>query len=217
MRTTINQVRVELRELQEGHRQLNDFFWGDFLRAIKQKTVRYPLMCCYYTSGTMANNTTPLNLIVIIADRVFKDHENLNDTESDTAQVCRDLKNVMTRSKRWNRIGRFGDAPIEKFIDKGHDEVAGHIMRIPFTLFDTSDICELPLVGYDLDDTTQPSCLPATIINSDGDIIMDVASGDIGTLPDTTIIFTVNGEEQEPISIVTLGDETINLNISYGN
>lgn len=153
MRTTINQLRYELREVQIAHRQLNEFFWGDFLRAIKQSTVRYPLMCCYYTGGTMAGNTTPLNLIIIIADRVFKDHENLTDTESDTLQVCRDIKNIITRTKRWNRIGRFGDAPIEKFIDKGHDEVAGHILRIPFTLFDTNDICELPMVGYDFEES----------------------------------------------------------------
>lgn len=148
MDTTINNLRVELEAIASAHAQINDFFWGDPLRAIKEREVKYPLMCAYYTQTDLDERTSGENLVIVISDRVYKDYSNLNDTESDTHSVMRDIYNIMRQSRRWNKIGRVESASAPKFIDRWMDEVSGHAMQMRFTLFSNNSICNLPLVGY---------------------------------------------------------------------
>lgn len=101
----------------------------------------------------MSKNTVPINLVIVIADRVYDDFSNLNDTESDTLQVCKDIVNIMTSSKRWNKICRVTSAVPEKFIEAREDKVTGHYVRLTVTLFDNKNICDVPLFGYDLETT----------------------------------------------------------------
>lgn len=159
MLNSVNQIRVELQEIASAHLQINDFFWGDFLRAYKENTeLNYVLMGCFYPTATLLNNQTQLTLTIYICDRVYKDYSNLNDVESDTLQICRDVYNVINSSFRWKRIGRVQGATCQKFIERGGDEVAGHTLTIQFLLRDKSGICELPMQGYDFD---QPAVVPS--------------------------------------------------------
>lgn len=152
MLKSVNQIRVELQEIASAHLQINDFFWGDFLRAYKENTeLNYVLMGCFYPSASLLNNQTQLTLTIYIADRVYKDYSNLNDVESDTLQICRDVYNVINSSQRWRRIGRVQSATCQKFIERGADEVAGHTLTIQFLVRDKSGICSLPMEGYDFD------------------------------------------------------------------
>lgn len=172
MLNSVNQIRVELQEIASAHLQINDFFWGDFLRAYKENTeLNYVLMGCFYPTATLLNNQTQLTLTIYICDRVYKDYSNLNDVESDTLQICRDVYNVINSSFRWKRIGRVQGATCQKFIERGGDEVAGHTLTIQFLLRDKSGICELPMQGYDFD---QPApapgeCDPAELVILDTD------------------------------------------------
>lgn len=187
-KTTINQVRIELKAIQTAHENLNEFYWGDFLRAIKRKEVRYPLLCCYKVNGTMLRNTSPLNLIIIVADRVYKGHENLDDTESDTHQVLRDIKTIITRSERWNALGAveiIGN--VEGFIDRSADEVTGHILRVTLKAVDTDDICHLPLSGYDFGEQYESVDAPAIVVNSDQTFMQAIAAGGFYELPDIQV------------------------------
>lgn len=171
MRTTINQLRVELQVLQEAYAPLNSFFWGSFERSQDESNtgIVYPLMCCYYNNGgDMSGNTVPINLFIVIADRVYDDFSNLNDTESDTLQVCKDIVNIMMNSKRWQRICRITAATPEKFIERAEDKVTGHFVRLTVTLFDNKDICDVPLFGYDLENTFAEQFI--TIITADGEL-----------------------------------------------
>jgi hypothetical protein len=151
MKTSINQLREELKALATAHGQINSFHWGDLLEAISVTPVQYPLMACYYSGATVTDNTTPLSLVIVIADKTGKGQreDNLNDTESDTAQVCRDLFNVLNKSRRWQAIGRVESASAEKFMEGTADEIAGHVLTIQFTLFDTNSVCDLPIFDYD--------------------------------------------------------------------
>jgi len=159
MLNSVNQIRVELQEIASAHLQINDFFWGDFLRAYKENTeLNYVLMGCFYPTASLLNNQTQLTLTIYICDRVYKDYSNLNDVESDTLQICRDVYNVINSSFRWKRIGRVQGATCQKFIERGGDEVAGHTLTIQFLLRDKSGICELPMQGYDFD---QPVVVPS--------------------------------------------------------
>lgn len=213
-KVTINRVRVEFQEIQESHTQLNDFYWGDFLRAIKRKEVRYPLLCCYKVNGTMLRNTSPLNLIIIVADRVYKGHENLNDTESDTHQVLRDVKTIITRSERWNALGAVEIiGQVEGFIDRSADEVTGHILRITMRMNDSDNICDLPLSGYDFGEQYENTDPPTIIINSDQTFMQALAAGSVYELPDETVRILVGNSVVSTILVPVYSPTTINVSV----
>ena len=180
MLNSVNQIRVELQEIASAHLQINDFFWGDFLRAYKENTeLNYPLMGCFYPSASLLNNQTQLALTIYICDRVYKDYSNLNDVESDTLQICRDIYQVINGSQRWRRLGRVTSASATKFIERGGDEVAGHTLTINFLLRDQSGICDLPIEGYDFEqNVSPPTCKPVQYTITDSELTV-LYSGEV--------------------------------------
>jgi hypothetical protein len=187
MKKTINQLRVELNEIATKHGQINSFAWKDFLRAYTEEELNYPLMCAYYPSGSLSLNQTEISLTVIIADKIYKDWEiNLNEVESDTLQICRDVFNIINQSDRWQRIGRVTSCSVSKFIERGGDEVAGHTMTINFLIRDNSGVCDIPIFDYDFDQEISVGCSPVNVFNSDSSYTQEVASGDSLELPDIT-------------------------------
>jgi hypothetical protein len=44
MEKTLNQLMSELQTIAQEHRQINEFFQGDFLDAVSRDSVQYPLM-----------------------------------------------------------------------------------------------------------------------------------------------------------------------------
>ena len=215
MKKTINQLNKELEAIADAHLMVNSYFWGDFLTAINSSVVKYPLMCCYYTGNGMARVTTPINLFVVIADKYFKTQRegNLNDTESDTMQVARDVFNVINKTPRWQTIGKVNSATFNKFQEKGADETAGGVLQISFTLYDNESVCDLPLQGYDIDSPLVPTvCADVLILNSDGSFSAESASGSTYTLPDETIDVYVNGILNQSATYIPLSNQTININ-----
>ena len=207
MLKSVNQIRVELQEIANAHLQINDFFWGDFLRAYKENTeLNYVLMGCFYPTASLLNNQTQLTLTIYIADRVYKDYSNLNDVESDTLQICRDVYNVINSSQRWRRLGRVQSATCQKFIERGGDEVAGHTLTIQFLLRDKSGICELPMQGYDFDQniTTNP-CDPAEL---------QILDGDGNTLYSLTLLSGTTGNQTIQDSTVENSDATYTASVN---
>lgn len=187
MKKTINQIRVELNEIATKHGQLNSFAWKDFLRAYTEQELNYPLMCAYYPSGSLSLNQTEISLTIIIADKIYKDwNKNLNEVESDTLQICRDVFNIINQSDRWQRIGRVSSCTVNKFIERGGDEVAGHTMTMNFLIRDNSGVCDIPIFDYDFNQEITLGCLPVNVFNSDSSYTQEVASGDDLELPDVT-------------------------------
>lgn len=212
MRTTINQLNAELQAIATAHMQINSYYWGSMIEAIHTTALTYPLMNCFYPTGSILDNTTPIQLYIEISDKVYKDRTNLNDTESDTLQVCRAVFNVINKSGRWNSLGRVESATVSKFWERSADEVAGHTMVINFTLFDTNTICALPLEDYDFDSTYVSSCADAVVLNSDSSYNVSVPSGGSLTLPNTTFNIYVNGILNNSVNFATLSNQTININ-----
>jgi hypothetical protein len=202
------------------------------------EVISYPLMNCFYPSGSMANNTTPVQLYIEISDKVYKDRSNLNDTESDTLQVCRDIFNIINRSPRWARICRIDSASFTKFWERTADEVAGHTLILSITLFDSNSTCNIPLNDYDFDGTFASTCadvlifendiLVATIPsggnyyytsgigesyvrNSNDSYTATINNGDTLTLPDTTLNVYVNTILDQSVTFPTLSNQTINI------
>lgn len=153
MQTTLNQLKLELKAIQEGHGQLNSFFWGSFDRSQFGDAIQYPLMCCYDlpAAGDFKERLTGTNLVVMVADRVLKGEANLDDTYSDAKEVCRHIFNVIKKSKRWRKIVTVRSASANKFREKGADEVAGYFMQMTLDLKASQSICDLPFFDYDFD------------------------------------------------------------------
>lgn len=184
MKKTVNQLVQELREISEAHLQINNFFWGDFGKASKRNDIDYPLMCCYYTNGSMVKNMTPIELIVIVADKIDKGNNsanssteigNLTETESDTLQVCRDIANIIENSRRWKLFSRVNSITMDKFIERGDDETAGHFIKINLYLKDSVSVCNLPIEGYDFEQETESAL--GVDIYIDGIFVETVAPG----------------------------------------
>jgi hypothetical protein len=192
MKFTLNQLKVELKAVQAAHGMLSpgDFFWGDPSRAWEEKTLKYPLMCCYTagTGGQMQERLTGVSLVVMIADKVYKDYKSLDDTESDTLNVSRQVFNVINKSGRWRKLLTVRSATATKFIDKGDDEITGWILQMQVDLKDSQSICDLPMFDYDFEDSNEGvACPGVTVINSNMTYVQLVASGGILPLPDITV------------------------------
>jgi hypothetical protein len=181
MKKTINQIKAELEEIANAHQQVNTFFWGDLLRAWKEEEIEYPLMCAYYPDASFLYNQTELQLVVIIADKHYKDWNiNLDEVESDTLQIARDIFNTINSSKRWNNLLRVDGCTVNKFINDTGDECAGHTMTFNIKLRENSGVCGLPMGNYDFDQVVSSGeCEDATytVEYADGTLI------ESGTIP----------------------------------
>ncbi len=189
---SVNQLRQELEEISTTHLQINSFYWGDFLVAYKQNRLNYPLMGSFYPSASFDRNQSSILLTIYVADKLYKDWSNLNEVESDTLQICRDIFQVIRSSTRWQSFGKVVGAPnITKFVNRGGDEVAGHQMQFTFTMRDRDGVCGLPMEDYDFDQVTGVLCAPVSIYQ-DGVLIATVPSGSSYTVvsPDGTVEIT---------------------------
>lgn len=224
MKKSINQLRVELAQIQQSHLQLNDFFWGDFLRSYKEDELNYPMMGAFYPSGSLLLRQTQIQLTIWVCDKIYEDWSNLNEVESDTLQICRDIFNVINNSHRWQLIGRVQSCTVTKFIERGGDCVAGHQMVFQFLLRDSESICGLPMTGYDFEQSVGAGgCAPVQIYK-DGILIESVDPGgifeyvsDVVTITDTddNTLYEVTGTETQIIqdSTATNSDDTFTLSI----
>ena len=204
MITSINQLSAELKAIQDSHYQLNSYYFGEFNLALQNRELEYPLLVCDYNNGSINISNTSVQLFIIVADKVYKDNSNLIETKSDTLQICRDIFNIMKKSQRWQVLGRVTQGNVTSFVERGKDEVAGHVMNVTIELRDTNGICDLPLNGYDFGGSGSASCDPVLIVNSNGTFSVSVASGSTYELEDMLFKVYVNSNFKEDITIITL-------------
>ena len=204
MITSINQLSAELKAIQDSHYQLNSYYFGEFNLALQNRELEYPLLVCDYNNGSINISNTSVQLFIIVADKVYKDNSNLIETKSDTLQICRDIFNIMKKSQRWQVLGRVTQGNVTSFVERGKDEVAGHVMNVTIELRDSNGICELPMNGYDFGGSGVVGCDPVLIVNSNGTFSVSVASGSTYELEDMIFKVYVNSNFKEDITIITL-------------
>ena len=204
MITSINQLSAELKAIQDSHYQLNSYYFGEFNLALQNRELEYPLLVCDYNNGSINVSNTSVQLFIIVADKVYKDNSNLIETKSDTLQICRDIFNIMKKSQRWQVLGRVTQGNVTSFVERGKDEVAGHVMNVTIELRDSNGICELPMNGYDFGGSGVVGCDPVLIVNSNGTFSVSVASGSTYELEDMLFKVYVNSNFKEDITIITL-------------
>lgn len=204
MITSINQLSAELKAIQDSHYQLNSYYFGEFNLALQNRELEYPLLVCDYNNGSINISNTSVQLFIIVADKVYKDNSNLIETKSDTLQICRDIFNIMKKSQRWQVLGRVTQGNVTSFVERGKDEVAGHVMNVTIELRDSNGICDLPMNGYDFGGSGAYACDPVLIVNSNGTFSVSVASGSTYELEDMIFEVYVNSNFKEDITIITL-------------
>ena len=67
MEKTLNQLMKELEIIATEHRQINEFFQGDFIDAVSRDAVQYPLMVVSLQPGSMSTSSVNVSMITTIS------------------------------------------------------------------------------------------------------------------------------------------------------
>lgn len=147
MERSVNQIINEFQLVADAHDQINTFFWGSFLEAIKNEPT-YPLLCCTLVPVELTQHDTLMEIQVVVADRVFHDRTNANDIQSDTLQILKDVHSIIHLS-RWQSIAT--PEVIQRadyFEGAGGDYLGGWSMLLRLKVVDERNYANMPLTNY---------------------------------------------------------------------
>jgi hypothetical protein len=166
MKINLKVLNKQLKEIADKHQQIDSYFWGDFVRFYEEKSVKHrTLIATFVRVPTASRTRTTINLILTIADRSYRDNRDLDDIQSDAVEILNDIITIINRSKRWREFLTQEVAPsIDVFQERGGDMVAGAFASINFNINNQSDICAIPIVDYDFNESFTPFCQPSIFL-----------------------------------------------------
>lgn len=216
MEITINQLVKEFGIIAEQHKQINSFFFGDFLNALNQsEAVNYPLLCVMLMPGSMTEKTINLTAIITVCDKYIVDsNRSIIEVHSDTLQILRDI-DLTLRQERFEDLTLDTQHSTEPFVERSQDVVAGWSMQMTMNIFDNQNWCEIPYGFYDFENGASSfiePCAPALVTNSNESFSELIPSGGAFVLNDQTISVFVEDELQETIEVPAMEDFDININ-----
>lgn len=194
---TLNRLIEEFFKVGAAHKMIETTFYGDFLNIVSSNRVKYCSLLVNTADGTISKSYIEFRVEIAVMDKVFNDQSNLNDVESDTAQILQDLYSVIDYSNRWQSFAKItnASAPIRKFISKGQDVVTGWSMTLNIGVKRRNGICNIPIEDYDYQGNYAAYCAGVRIFQ-DNILVEVVPSGGrfdySGTVVPITI--TVNGD-----------------------
>lgn len=192
MQVTLNQLMRELKEIADQHRQINEFFQGDFLDAISRDAAQYPLMVVTLAPGYMNEQTIQVNVTISICDKYnHSEYRQINEVHSDCLSIANDINTTFRQWRFQDFMDITDDITMQPFINEGQDMVAGWAMTINCEIYNDLNWCDIPYINYDFENG-----IPA--ITSCGD-------------PFTTYELYVNGELEDTFSLPTTENNTINI------
>ena len=152
MDKTLNQIKRDLNEIATQHRQINSFFFGDFMDAISGDAVDYTLMVVTIQPGVMGEDFIDVNLNIVICDKYNEeDFRQIDEVHSDCLQICRDIYTTMRQNKFEDYLDINGDVSTTPFINRGHDITAGWSLDISLKVYDDQNWCAIPYDSYDFE------------------------------------------------------------------
>jgi hypothetical protein len=195
MEKTLNQLMRELETIATEHRQINEFFQGDFLDAVSRDAVQYPLMVVTLQPGSMSARSVNVSLIITICDKYdLQEYRQINEIHSDCLSICNDMR-ITFQQDRWTEFMDVnGDIQTQPFINRGPDVTAGWTMVVNASIFDDGNWCAIPYDQSDFENGNPP------------------ASGDCGDLTTTYQVY-VNGVLEDTFTQDTTTNNTININL----
>lgn len=205
----------ELSEIATAHRQIREYFQGDYLDAVSRDAAQYPLMVATLQPGNLGDGYVGMNIIITIADKYnLQEYRQINEIHSDCLSICNDIK-VTMQQYRWTEFSDLNfSISTDPFIQRSQDMTAGWSMNVSINIFDDGNWCDLPMDDYDFENGNPPpsgDCAAALVVNHDGSFSQSIPSGDTYTLPDTTYDVYLNGELVATETAVTLADFDINI------
>lgn len=194
MQITLNQLMRELAEIASAHRQINEFFQGNFIDAISRDAAKYPLMVVTLSPGYVNESSVQVNLIITICDKYnHSEYRQINEVHSDCLSIINDI-NTTFRQYRWTEfMDVTDDISTEPFINEGQDMVAGWTMTVNCEVYNEQDWCDIPYDNYDFENG-----IPAP-----------TACGD----EYTTYNVYINGQLVDTFSQATTVNNTINITL----
>jgi hypothetical protein len=194
MEKTLNQLMRELEIIATEHRQINEFFQGDFLDAVTRDAVEYPLMVVTLQPGSMSSRSVNVSMIITICDKYdLQEYRQINEIHSDCLSICNDLR-ITFQQDRWTEFMDVnGDIQTQPFINRGPDVTAGWTMVVNASIFDDGNWCAIPYDQYDFENGNPPA-------ENCGDLT-------------TTYQVYVNGVLEDTFTQSTTTNNTININV----
>jgi len=194
MEKTLNQLMKELEIIATEHRQINEFFQGDFIDAVSRDAAQYPLMVVTLQPGTMTAQSVNINMIISICDKYnLQEYRQINEIHSDCLSICNDIRVTFQQWRFEEFMDIVGDIQTQPFINRGPDVTAGWTMGATVAIYDYNDWCSIPYDDYDFENGNPPA-------TNCGDLTTDYEVYVNGTLEDS---FTQN----------TTVNNTININL----
>ena len=194
MEKTLNQLMRELEIIATEHRQINEFFQGDFLDAVSRDAVQYPLMVVTLQPGSMSARSVNVSLIITICDKYdLQEYRQINEIHSDCLSICNDMRITFQQDRWTDFMDVNGDIQTQPFINRGPDVTAGWTMVVNASIFDDGNWCAIPYDQYDFENGNPPA-------ENCGDLT-------------TTYQVYVNGVLENTFTQSTTTNNTININL----
>lgn len=152
MDQTLNQIKKELQQIADEHRQINSFFFGDFLDAVTRDYVDYTLMVATIQPGLIGERFVDVNLNLVICDKYNEgDFRNIDEVHSDCLSICHDIYVTFKQTHLEQYIDINGDVSTTPFINRGQDVTAGWSMDMSLRVYSDENQCAIPYDNYDFE------------------------------------------------------------------
>lgn len=152
MDQTLNQIKKELQLIADEHRQINSFFFGDFLDAVTRDAVDYVLMVATIQPGLIGERFVDVNLNLVICDKYNEgDFRNIDEVHSDCLSICHDIYVTFKQTHLEQYIDINGDVSTTPFINRGQDVTAGWSMDMSIRIYSDENQCAIPFDNYDFE------------------------------------------------------------------
>jgi hypothetical protein len=194
MEKTLNQLMKELEIIATEHRQINEFFQGDFIDAVSRDAAQYPLMVVTLQPGSMTAQSVNINMIISICDKYnLQEYRQINEIHSDCLSICNDIRITLQQWRFEEFLDIVGDIQTQPFINRGPDVTAGWTMAATVAIYDYNDWCSIPYDDYDFENGNPPA-------SNCGDLTTDYE-------------VYVNGNLEDTFTQDTTTNNTININL----
>ena len=152
MEKTLNQLMSELQTIAQEHRQINEFFQGDYLDAVSRDSVKYPLMVVTLQPGSMTDNAVNVGMVISICDKYdIQEYRQINEIHSDCLSICNDIRVTFNQWRFEDFMDIEGAITTDPFINRGPDVTAGWTMTVNANIYDENNWCGIPYDNYDFE------------------------------------------------------------------
>lgn len=143
---TYNKIKKVLSDIATNHLQINSFGFGAPPKFGAGPTLDYPVMWVapHTTGSQIVGNELNLKFSIIFADLVHPDDTNLDEVHSDTLSMATDVKALLNNPANDDLFTIEENSPLEQFIERFDDSVAGWTLDIDFKINYTGNRCIIP-------------------------------------------------------------------------